>query len=209
MFLGATLASSLHRPPIMMRILTVCGIVALAGCAQGTAADAPTPAAAQAALTEATVSWPPVSSEDRALRQALSREDRAAIERTPIPVLWPAGTTGLRRTAFIGKDQFYSLAATAAAPLPGGGTATATITLQGTRRLMQYEHMPRGVANRAYRNRPAYFTVNEGIASATWLEFGVSYSLDVECDTPVDARCMGDGYVKELVESLRLVGGRR
>ncbi len=141
--------------------------------------------------------------------QTLSPQDRAAIDKTPMPVLWPSAEMKLSRTAFVARDAFYSLAATSTVELSAGESSTATLTVQGTRKMMQYENMPKNISNRTYRDTPAFFTVNEGIVSATWFEFGVSYSVDVECSAVGDPRCSGDGYLKELVESLRFVGGQR
>ncbi|MFO0663515.1 MAG: hypothetical protein U0174_06165 [Polyangiaceae bacterium] len=159
-------------------------------------------------LTNATLKWPAVGSEDKVLQKSLLLEDRAAIDKTPMPVLWPSAP-GVTRVAYIGQDAFYSIAATSVAEVPSG-KSTATITVQGTRKLIEHENMPKGgISNRTFRGAPTFYTVNEGIVSATWFEYGVSYSVDVECSNRDDSRCGSDAYLQELVESLRFVGGQR
>lgn len=179
-----------------------------AACGRSTAEHS-TPVQTQTALTDATIKWPAPGSEDKELAKGLLAEDRAAIARTPMPVLWPAAKN-IVRSAYVAQDAYYSIAATSTADLPSGNKSVATINVQGTRKFVEHEDFPKnGFSNRTYRNKPAFFTVNEGIVSATWIEFGVSYTVDVECSTAEDARCGGDGYVQELVESLRFVGGLR
>ena len=185
--------------------------IAFVGCAQRPTGEQA--AAAQstqtAALTDASIKWPKVGSEDMALVKSLFAEDRVAIGMTPMPVLWPSAKNVVR-TAYVGQDAFYSIAATSQLDLPSGNKSIATITVQGTRKFVEHEGMPTApISNRTYRGKPAFFTVNEGIVSATWFEYGVSYTVDVECSSAEDSRCGGDGYVQELVESLRFVGGQR
>ena len=189
-------------------LLITCCIAATA-CAQRPTGDQNSQLQAQNALTDATIKWPAVGSEDRALEKSLLAEDRNAIAKTPMPVLWPSAKDVVR-TAYVGQDAFYSIAATSMLELPSGNKSIATITVQGTRKLIDHEEMPKGgIGNRTYRNKSAFYTVNEGIVTATWIEFGVSYSVDIECSLAEDARCGGDGYLKDVVESLRFVGGMR
>lgn len=199
------------RIPTLTLSLGLCALASLAACARSTSehSTASQTQSTQTALTDATIKWPAVGSEDKILEKSLLAEDRAAIARTPVPVLWP-NAKNIVRSAYVGQDAFYSIAATSTMDLPNGNKSTATINVQGTRKFVEIENMPKtGVTNRTYRNKPALFTVNEGIVTATWIEFGVSYSVDVECSTAEDARCGGDGYVQEIVESLRFVGGLR
>lgn len=191
-------------------LLITCTVAAATtACAQRPTGEQSSQIQTQNALTDATIKWPAVGSEDKALLKSILAEDRVAIAKTPMPVLWPSAKDVLR-TAYVGQDAFYSIAATSTVELASGTKSTATITVQGTRKLIDHEEMPKGgIGNRTYRGHSAFYTVNEGIVTATWFEFGVSYSVDVECSTAEDARCGGDAYLKDVIESLHFVGGMR
>lgn len=49
--------------------------------------------------------------------------------------------------------------------------------------------------------------MNEGIRSASFVENGAAYTVDVECASVADARCQSDAFVVELASRLVYVGG--
>ena len=56
------------------------------------------------------------------------------------------------------------------------------------------------------RGSPAWVTLNEQIRSASWHEGTVAWSLEVECDRPMDdPRCTEEDFVLRLAETLELV----
>ncbi|MBX7196888.1 MAG: hypothetical protein K1X94_32865 [Sandaracinaceae bacterium] len=59
------------------------------------------------------------------------------------------------------------------------------------------------------RGVPAWLTLNEQIRSAAWHEGAIAWTLEVECDRPMDdTRCTAEDYVMRLAETLELVDPR-
>ena len=48
---------------------------------------------------------------------------------------------------------------------------------------------PAGTPAGTLRGVPVYVTENEGIKTATWIEKGTAYALDIECTSVRDQRC--------------------
>ena len=57
------------------------------------------------------------------------------------------------------------------------------------------------------REARGFVTVNEGIRTASWMENGAAYSVDVECNDFRDARCQGEDFLLSIVAQLAFVGG--
>jgi ribose 1,5-bisphosphokinase PhnN len=74
-------------------------------------------------------------------------------------------------------------------------------------RLFYDRAVPASQGNRALRGTRALVTENEGIWSASWMEHGVAYTLELECARHDDARCAGDRHLVALAEGLSYVGG--
>jgi hypothetical protein len=52
------------------------------------------------------------------------------------------------------------------------------------------------------RGVPVYVTENEGIKTATWIENGTAYALDIECTSDSDKRCTSPDYVMNVIKGL-------
>ena len=52
------------------------------------------------------------------------------------------------------------------------------------------------------RGVPVYVTENDGIKTATWIENGTAYALDIECASEKDERCTSSDYIKNVVKGL-------
>lgn len=52
------------------------------------------------------------------------------------------------------------------------------------------------------RGVPVYVTENEGIKTATWIENGTAYALDIECASDRDERCVSADYILNVVKGL-------
>ncbi|HEY0135818.1 MAG TPA: hypothetical protein VGB85_17155, partial [Nannocystis sp.] len=137
--------------------------------------------------------WP--AAIDQATRERLPAPARAAVERSPVPVLVPADPGWLSSTQVFPGSWGYALAARdgevtlalhasrIATIVPGVGVATGT-------------HRVRGV--------DGFLSVNEGIRTASWIEHGVAYSLDLECRDP---QACSEAALRAAVEGLVYVGG--
>lgn len=121
--------------------------------------------------------------------------DRERIARSPVPVL---AARGLESPVVMIESEYYAISAHA---------GTASIAIQGTRTAHRYEGVAPVEGNRALRGGRGFVTLNEGIRSASFMENGVAYSVDVECATAGDPKCTSDAFVVNLVDSLVYVGG--
>jgi hypothetical protein len=121
------------------------------------------------------------------------------VRASTLPILWPAelGPSAI----LVSEPLFYSVTGAMDATLPSGQASRATITVQGTREIHNSEHVET-TFNTKLRGRDALYTRNEEIATTTWIENGVVYSVDVECSQIEDERCRGDGFVKSVSENL-------
>jgi len=186
------------------------GILALvvAGCAEsGNAFDRRPPKPTPTAVTKATPvdarkalvgtpSWP--TSVDGPALKELSEAARRELAHSPVPVLVVDEPKLLRTAVITTGPHWYALST------KDGGLTTA---LHGTRLAHDYPEIPPARGRSEVRGRPAFITENEGIVSASWLENGVAYSLDLECFERQDTRCQGAAHVTAIANRLRYVGG--
>lgn len=154
-----------------------------------------------------TVAWPAASSVDEGALRALSSDGtrtedelRALVARSPVPVLVPKALR-LTTPTLIVEGEFFALT---------GRADGATLSLQGTRAAHRYEGIGPVAGNRDVRGElhlRGFVSVNEGIRTASWMENGVAYSLDVECSDARDARCQSDDFLLSVLAELTFVGG--
>jgi hypothetical protein len=150
------------------------------------------------------VAWPATSSiDDRALL-SLSRdgsktdgEVRALVSRSPVPVLAPKELR-LATPSLVVEGEYFALT---------GRADGATISLQGTRAAHRYEGVDPVAGNRELRAVKGFVSVNEGIRTASWIENGAAYSVDVECADHQDTRCQSDDFLLSIVTQLTYIGG--
>jgi hypothetical protein len=159
--------------------------VLLAACG-GTEAPAPQPTGAS---TQPLANEPAYAS--------LDAESRAAVDRSPVPVLLlperfatdahvMAGPRWLA-IAYSKDGLTLSLHAT--------DHAAPALSEEELQRIPPATHEVRGVAART--------TVNDGIRAVTWEHEGVAYSLEVECaDVLEDPRCAAPTFALALADEL-------
>lgn len=152
---------------------------------------------------EADVVWPQGGADPQAVA-ALARAtklDPAAlasrIARARVPVLAP-GHRAMERATLVVQPTFVALTARE----PG-----VTVAIQSSRVAKVIAGLEVPPPTHALRGTKGYVSVNEGIRTATWIENGVTYSVDVECASPTDALCQDDRYLLEVVDGLVFVGG--
>ena len=159
-----------------------------------------------------TVAWPALSTIDDDALLALSksggpndRELRALVARSPVPVLAPHDLQ-LASPTLVVEGEYFALTGRIDA-----GSSRATISLQGTRAAHRYEGIDPATGNRELRRfsgtARGFVTTNEGIRTASWMENGAAYSVDVECSETADARCQGEEFLLSVVAQLSYVGG--
>jgi hypothetical protein len=187
-------------------------VMACNGNTSATRTDEHAPTVATSSIVvQPTVAWPAASSVDDAALSSLSRsgektdiEVRALVSRSPVPVLAPKELR-LTTPTLVVEGEYFALTGRV-----DDGSARATISIQGTRAAHRYESvdpvagtrdLARGKANRGF------VSVNEGIRTASWIENGTAYSVDVECSENTDARCKSEQFLLSVVAQLTFVGG--
>lgn len=153
------------------------------------------------------VAWPAASSIDEGALASLSRngtktdrEIRALVARSPVPVLAPKDLR-LASPTLVVEGEYFALT---------GRADGATISLQGTRAAHRYEGVDPASGNRELRSQGhirGFVSINENIRTASWIENGAAYSVDVECSDVRDARCQSDEFLLSIVAQLTYIGG--
>ncbi|WP_437731635.1 hypothetical protein [Sorangium sp. So ce1335] len=146
----------------------------------------------------ASVVWPPSTSLDRDALAALPRAAAHAAQASQVPVLVPPRRDLLAAPVIVARDHWTSFWAR---------TESLTVSVTMTRLSRKYPSIPSIRGAHAVRGAPAFITANEGIWSASWIENGVSYALDIECASPEAPACASDALVRELASELVYVGG--
>lgn len=142
---------------------------------------------------------PPPPALDQKTRDAMPARARQQIDAAPVRVLVPIDPQVLQRAEVTTGNGFYSISAR---------TDDVTVVVQGspiTPTTSRLDVVP--PAGRSVGNRRVYTTVNEGIRTASWVENGVAYAIDVECSKAGDARCASDEWMIGLIAKLAYVGG--
>ncbi len=139
--------------------------------------------------------WP--AAIDHAARERLAPEARAAVDRSPVPVLVPADPAWLASVAVFPSDGGYALAA---------HDGAFGLTLQASRIATLIAGVGHSRGNRRLRGLDGFISANDGIRTAAWIEHGVAYSLDLECRDPDGPGC-DDAALRTAVEGLVHVGG--
>lgn len=133
-----------------------------------------------------------------AVAKRLPEAAREELGRSPVPALVVDEPKLLASAVITTGPHWYALSAR------DGGL---TVSLHGTRLAHQHREIPAAKGRDAVRGRPAFFTENEGVVSASWVEDGVAYALDLECHERDDARCRGTAHLAKIAEQLVFVGG--
>ena len=173
----------------------VIALTLVAACNGSSSEPAPLP---KTNVVTQAVAWPAESSVDTRAFETLG-DARSQVTRSPVPVLVPPSDLRRDRTpTLIVEASFYAVT------LHSGG---ATINVQGTRVAHVYEGIDPHPGNRELRAGRGFVTENEGIRAASFVENGVAYSVDVECEDRHDDRCTSDAFVTDIVNRLAYVGG--
>ena len=141
------------------------------------------------------VQWPAAERLDLATRDRLAPAARDAIARAPVPVL--AIRDHADTQVFVGDHW-------AAATSHGPGW-TAHVRASGQARV--YPHVRAVEPTHPVRGGEGFVTRNEEIWSVAWIEHGVAYAFDLECDRRIVSWCDDEAAVAKLVDELVLVGG--
>jgi hypothetical protein len=140
------------------------------------------------------------SAPDRAALLALPGASREAVLASPVPALVPADVATLGRATVVTREHYYALSSRG----PG-----MTVSVMGRRLAHAYPGVGPAEGRARVRGAPAFVTQNEGVWSVSWIEREIAYSVDVECESASDARCVSAAFVTSLAEGLVYAGGGR
>ncbi len=140
------------------------------------------------------IDWTAADAHPR-LSDALTSIQGQILRRAKLPVLLPGGGPWTAVGIATGEADWYALSS----PVDD-----LTVVIQGDRMAtVDPEMVPSDWSPPTWRQ--PLLTRNEGIVEATFLAFGASYAVSVECALPDrDVRCTQDAFVLKLVDELRL-----
>lgn len=146
-------------------------------------------------------SWPPNEALASELRERLPAGLREAVDRCPVPVLVPADAAALAQATMHSPRAADSYGYALAVPL-----ADRHVSVQASRIATLLPHIGHTRGNRRIRGGDGWYSSNDGIRTASWIEHGVAYSLDLECRDPEGPAC-SEAALEALVRDLAYVGG--
>lgn len=127
----------------------------------------------------------------------LPAAQQAAVKQAKVTVLVPPVAQPMAESNVAVQDTHYSLTQPAT-----GLTMSLTGSVATVRRPESGAIGPPPAAAGTVRGVPVYVSENEGIKTATWIENGTAYALDLECASADDKRCVSSDYILDLVRSL-------
>jgi hypothetical protein len=148
----------------------------------------------------ATIDWTSAASMPPVAPSALPAQSQDAIERATLPVLVPRDESLLGSATVTAGPAWYAVS------MHADGHH---VSIHGTKQMV---HQPSLAADVPPERRRApgetSITRTHGIVTVSFEAFGASYTIDVECDRPMeDTRCTDDAYGLSIHESLALAGG--
>ncbi|MBL8684512.1 MAG: hypothetical protein JNK05_35385 [Myxococcales bacterium] len=177
------------------RAALLCALLSSAAFAAGCSRPSePVATQANAQREQGTLAADGVRSIARGALAALSAESRAAVTRSPVPVLLFGDAAAASASTVTAGPSWYAISAR---------VGERTLSLH----VVREEPSPSGAAPEGHSERvrgaPAMFLYNEGVRSVTWSERGATYALEVECGRPFeDEACTHRTFVMGLAESL-------
>ena len=144
------------------------------------------------------VTWPSSAQIDQTTLAAVPPEARAQVASAPVPVLLPSYSELTGNGILVVKEHWYSFSAR---------HDGLTVFVSATKLAHHYPSIAPIKGRDTVRGIPGFVTRNEGIWSATWIEHGVSYTLEIECGNPAESRCATDALLLQTAGDLAYVGG--
>jgi hypothetical protein len=153
---------------------------------------------AVAPLIDRQVTWPARERLESDVLAGLTATAARVVPSSTLPVLVPRQPELLAAAVLMVRPRWYALSTR---------SSGLTVSLHASGSAHRYPHIGALGGNRALRGSAGFVGHNRGIWSATWVENGVAYALDVECAALPDPRCEDETELLALVEGLAYVGG--
>jgi len=203
------------RTPIFSLLSVTLGGLLLLACNGNTSAtrtDERAPVVSTSSVVvRPSVAWPAAASIDEGALLSLARsgdktdrEVRALVSRSPVPVLAPKDLR-LGTPTLVVEGEYFALTGRV-----DDASSRATVSIQGTRAAHRYENVDPATGTRDLARGATvrgFVTINEGIRTASWIENGAAYSVEIECSEHTDLRCKSDDFLLSVVAQLTFVGG--
>jgi hypothetical protein len=143
------------------------------------------------------IAWPAAERIDHVARARYDAGLQARIDDAPIPVLAPPEAGA--RAVLTSGPSWYALT------VHGDGYLLHT---HGSGEARVHPHVRTFEPTHPMRDGAGFVTRNEEIWSASWIEHGVAYSFEIECDRRAVTWCDDERAFMTRLESLVYVGGR-
>ncbi len=143
------------------------------------------------------VRWPSPDHVDRALLARLEVETQSGLAAAPAPVLLPTRSDWAERGQLHTGPKWWAFESHA---------SDMHLNISASAQARLYEGVRGAEGPERVRGQAAFVTRNEGIWSISWLEHGVAYAIELECEATQPA-CEDERELRALAESLRFVGG--
>jgi hypothetical protein len=144
------------------------------------------------------IAWPAEHTVVASARDRFDAPTRDAIASSPVPVLAPS--VAFERATMTVGAHWYALS------VQGDGY---TVRVDGSGEARSYPHVKAFERTHPMRTGDGFFTRNEGVWSATWIEHGAAYSFEVECTAGKGAWCEEEAAVLAELERLVYLGGKQ
>jgi hypothetical protein len=144
------------------------------------------------------IAWPAEHTVVATARDRYAAPIRETIATSPVPVLAPS--TSFERASMTVGAHWFALS------VHGDGW---TMRVDGSGEARSYPHIKAFERTHPMRAGDGFFTRNEGVWSASWIEHGAAYSFEVECTAGARAWCEGEAAVLAELERLVYVGGKQ
>ena len=145
------------------------------------------------------VQWPDAQRRDATTYAALDDASKAAVDAAPVPVLVPALDVALDQRRVMQGPEWAAF---------WGQREGVTVSLHASRMARVLPGVRPLPGPQTVREQEAFVSRNEGIWSASWIEHGVAYALELECAPPDAPPCDDETALLEIAEGLVYVGGR-
>ncbi|MFT6398071.1 MAG: hypothetical protein ACJAYU_002826 [Bradymonadia bacterium] len=146
----------------------------------------------------APVDWQAASLHAGVPLSTIGSEFQSAVAESAVPVLIPSNATFVASTSVYTGEDWVST------HHRGQGVS---IEVFGTRRAFSHPEVEVHELERIAEGRPL-ITRSEGVPFISFKRFGVSYQVSIECESgPADSKCTEFDYLRQVYDSLVVVGG--
>ena len=147
------------------------------------------------------VKWPKKNSVQQKIEQETPSALRKKIEEVTLPVLLPKSYLRNQKMSIVAEKNYYAI----------------TIFFKGANLMVSgdrsYQLEMRDIdvkSQKMLKRVKQEFIRSEGMIVTDFSRYGVSYSMQLECDRfEEDKRCVNDNFLRKLYRELVIVGGKR